>query len=378
MSGSAVNSPVIQGARPVTAGGSGRAKDKKEAPTREGHGRKDGIADKEEAGDGKMVLNRAAAARGKMGSAVDGLGADGIYDAAASGGYPDDRILDGAHDAGPFRNAPTLHPERRDSTGRGDMRGPTTPGSPAKETRAGRQGSPMEGVESTSSTLVSRKGAAATADVPLVEEPPMPSSKKTSSSSHHAHHQPQVPVTPVAHSSSVKRKRGSVDQPHSRNDTHGDAAYTDHHAQSSRSHQASAPSGRGHTSSHHTQAIPKREPGQPVTPTTASHQTHHRRTSSTTTASAMRDQLDSRPEPPPPPRNVPIVNAIDDEEEDDVDPNEPRYCFCDQVSYGQMVGCDDKDCAKEWFHLSCVGLTHPPNKKGKFLFFSRERKRFLT
>ncbi|RPB21557.1 hypothetical protein L211DRAFT_754808, partial [Terfezia boudieri ATCC MYA-4762] len=49
--------------------------------------------------------------------------------------------------------------------------------------------------------------------------------------------------------------------------------------------------------------------------------------------------------------------------EDDVDPNEPRYCFCNQVSYGQMVGCDDKDCAREWFHLNCVGLNHPPNKK---------------
>lgn len=25
------------------------------------------------------------------------------------------------------------------------------------------------------------------------------------------------------------------------------------------------------------------------------------------------------------------------------DPNEPRYCICDDVSYGDMVGCDNED-----------------------------------
>lgn len=25
------------------------------------------------------------------------------------------------------------------------------------------------------------------------------------------------------------------------------------------------------------------------------------------------------------------------------DPNEPRYCLCNQVSYGDMVGCDNED-----------------------------------
>lgn len=24
----------------------------------------------------------------------------------------------------------------------------------------------------------------------------------------------------------------------------------------------------------------------------------------------------------------------------EADPNEPRYCYCNQVSYGEMVGCD--------------------------------------
>lgn len=25
------------------------------------------------------------------------------------------------------------------------------------------------------------------------------------------------------------------------------------------------------------------------------------------------------------------------------DPNEPRYCLCNQVSYGDMVACDNED-----------------------------------
>lgn len=46
------------------------------------------------------------------------------------------------------------------------------------------------------------------------------------------------------------------------------------------------------------------------------------------------------------------------------DPNEPRYCLCNQVSYGEMVGCDNPECPIEWFHYGCVGLTDAP--KGKW------------
>lgn len=46
------------------------------------------------------------------------------------------------------------------------------------------------------------------------------------------------------------------------------------------------------------------------------------------------------------------------------DPNEPRYCICNQVSYGEMVGCDNEKCTVEWFHYGCVGLTEAP--KGKW------------
>ncbi|EDW57743.1 inhibitor of growth protein 5 isoform X1 [Drosophila novamexicana] len=47
-----------------------------------------------------------------------------------------------------------------------------------------------------------------------------------------------------------------------------------------------------------------------------------------------------------------------------VDPNEPTYCLCHQVSYGEMIGCDNPDCPIEWFHFACVGLTTKP--KGKW------------
>ncbi|XP_029437898.1 inhibitor of growth protein 2 [Rhinatrema bivittatum] len=47
-----------------------------------------------------------------------------------------------------------------------------------------------------------------------------------------------------------------------------------------------------------------------------------------------------------------------------VDPDEPTYCLCNQVSYGEMIGCDNGQCPIEWFHFSCVGLSYKP--KGKW------------
>ena len=47
-----------------------------------------------------------------------------------------------------------------------------------------------------------------------------------------------------------------------------------------------------------------------------------------------------------------------------IDPNEPRYCLCNQVSYGEMICCDNPNCAIEWFHYGCVGITEAP--KGKW------------
>jgi len=48
----------------------------------------------------------------------------------------------------------------------------------------------------------------------------------------------------------------------------------------------------------------------------------------------------------------------------DIDPDEPRYCLCDQVSYGEMIGCDNDLCPIEWFHFNCVQLASKP--KGKW------------
>lgn len=55
------------------------------------------------------------------------------------------------------------------------------------------------------------------------------------------------------------------------------------------------------------------------------------------------------------------------EREDDLDraPGlEPTYCYCNQVSFGEMVGCDGDTCKREWFHLPCIGFKNPP--KGKW------------
>lgn len=43
---------------------------------------------------------------------------------------------------------------------------------------------------------------------------------------------------------------------------------------------------------------------------------------------------------------------------------EPTYCVCHQVSYGDMICCDNDACEIEWFHFQCVSLTSKP--KGKW------------
>lgn len=49
--------------------------------------------------------------------------------------------------------------------------------------------------------------------------------------------------------------------------------------------------------------------------------------------------------------NLPVPQEVLDMP---VDPNEPTYCLCGQVSYGEMIGCDNPDCPIEWFHVSRV------------------------
>lgn len=50
--------------------------------------------------------------------------------------------------------------------------------------------------------------------------------------------------------------------------------------------------------------------------------------------------------------------GADNEEED-----KTLYCFCQSVSYGEMVACDGPNCKYEWFHYTCVNLKEPPTGK---------------
>ncbi|KAL5963829.1 Chromatin modification-related protein YNG2 [Taenia solium] len=44
--------------------------------------------------------------------------------------------------------------------------------------------------------------------------------------------------------------------------------------------------------------------------------------------------------------------------------DENKYCFCKDVSYGDMIACDAPNCPIEWFHYPCVNLTVAP--KGRW------------
>lgn len=44
--------------------------------------------------------------------------------------------------------------------------------------------------------------------------------------------------------------------------------------------------------------------------------------------------------------------------------SEPIYCVCSEISYGQMICCDNDSCKIEWFHFECVKLNSKP--KGKW------------
>lgn len=45
-------------------------------------------------------------------------------------------------------------------------------------------------------------------------------------------------------------------------------------------------------------------------------------------------------------------------EEDESD--DTKYCFCQRVSFGDMVACDNDNCQFQWFHWECVGIKEEP------------------
>jgi hypothetical protein len=44
-----------------------------------------------------------------------------------------------------------------------------------------------------------------------------------------------------------------------------------------------------------------------------------------------------------------------------IDPNEPVYCSCKRISFGEMIACENPNCPTEWYHFECAGLTEAPN-----------------
>ncbi|KAF2186644.1 hypothetical protein K469DRAFT_142522 [Zopfia rhizophila CBS 207.26] len=51
------------------------------------------------------------------------------------------------------------------------------------------------------------------------------------------------------------------------------------------------------------------------------------------------------------------VGAADQEEDESDD---TKYCFCQRVSFGDMVACDNDNCQYQWFHWECVGIKEEP------------------
>ncbi|PON44195.1 ING family [Parasponia andersonii] len=69
--------------------------------------------------------------------------------------------------------------------------------------------------------------------------------------------------------------------------------------------------------------------------------------------------------PPPGSHKKDFATPVDADQP--IDPNEPTYCVCHQVSFGDMIACDNENCqGGEWFHYACVGLTPETRFKGKW------------
>lgn len=51
-----------------------------------------------------------------------------------------------------------------------------------------------------------------------------------------------------------------------------------------------------------------------------------------------------------------LFSSMNDNENED----QNLYCFCQRVSFGEMVACDGPNCKYEWFHYECVNLKEPP------------------
>lgn len=100
-------------------------------------------------------------------------------------------------------------------------------------------------------------------------------------------------------------------------------------------------------------------------PATKKHKKKHGGSSSSSSSSlAIPAVMEASPAPSDDLLSSDLIDATSENPDWSYDPNEPRYCTCNQVSYGDMVACDNPKCPVEWFHYPCVGITAPP--KGKW------------
>ncbi|KAH9003102.1 hypothetical protein EDB86DRAFT_3063072 [Lactarius hatsudake] len=69
----------------------------------------------------------------------------------------------------------------------------------------------------------------------------------------------------------------------------------------------------------------------------------------------------AQPEPPGPDEDAEGEDDVEEGNGDEDEDNEDKtlYCVCQKMSYGEMVACDNAECAYQWFHLPCVNLKPP-------------------
>ncbi|KAH9052877.1 hypothetical protein EDB83DRAFT_2619390 [Lactarius deliciosus] len=69
----------------------------------------------------------------------------------------------------------------------------------------------------------------------------------------------------------------------------------------------------------------------------------------------------AQPEPPGPDEDAEGEDDVEEGNGDEDEDNEDKtlYCFCQKMSYGEMVACDNAECTYQWFHLPCVNLKPP-------------------
>lgn len=67
-----------------------------------------------------------------------------------------------------------------------------------------------------------------------------------------------------------------------------------------------------------------------------------------------------------------------EERDDDAGDDDQKYCFCQTVSYGDMVACENEACRYEWFHFKCVGITRAPPEGYRWYCSDCEAKGFKS